>query len=217
MSTWNASNYRQRKSARLASVKAEWVTNPDTGEQFYLRDARSSMSSVLNGYMPSALTNTAVEAWKAIGVAGLEDVANGGDVAAFVKTLTPDQIDVANRSMARLSMIIQQACVIPLLSNEDPDKIEFNPEWIAAAKQGLAEKDPEFGAATFAPKDLVLDPRDFDDKDSAFLFKWASGLVGTVGVKGGGAMKRDDLTRFRKKPGRRARAGHAGKGVRQAS
>lgn len=217
MGNWNASNYRDRKSQRLATIKPEWVTNADTGETFYLRNSRALMSSVLAGYMPSGLTNAAVEAWQEKGVAGLDKIPGSEDVAAIVAKLTPKQIEDGNRNMERLSQIIQRSCVIPLLSNEQPETIVFDPEWQAAAIAGLTEQDKEFDAATFDPKSLVLDPRDLDDKDSTFLFKWASGLVGTVSMEGGGAMKRDDLARFRKKPGRRVRAGHVGKDVRQTA
>lgn len=217
MSNWNASNYRQRKSQRLVQVKPEWITNPDTGEQFYLRNSRALMSSVLAGYMPSALTEAAVEAWKEKGVAGLEGIGNSTDVASVVASLTPEQIEAGNRNMQRLSGIIQQCCVIPLLSNENPETMEFSPEWMAAAKQGLDEKDPEFDLATFNPKDLVLDPQELEDKDSSFLFRWASGLVGSVNTKGGGVMQVDDISRFRKKPGRKSRVSNDQPQVRETA
>jgi hypothetical protein len=217
MGNYSTSKYRERKAGRQADTKPEWVTNPETGEQFYLRNTRSTMSAVLAGYMPSGLTNAAVEAWKAKGVAGLETLPGSDDLAAIVATLTPEQIEAGNRNMQRLSRIIKDACLIPLLSNENPDTIEFSPVWLADVTKGLTERDPEFDPATFDPKELVLDPRDLDDKDTTFLFGFANGLVGTVKVKGGGTMNVTDIKSLAKRAGRRTRSSNPVPAVRQSA
>lgn len=211
MSNWNASNYRQRKAERLIKAEPRWATNPETGEKFYLRPVSAVMSSILAGHLPSSLTAMAVQKWKEQGVAGLEDP------MAIASQLTPEQIADGQREMKRLSEIIQSSCVIPYLSNEHPDKIDFSEEWKAQAVRGLTEVDPEFKLDAFDPKQLVLDPRDLDDKDAAWLFKWAAGIVSDVSLKGGGAMQMDDLSRFRKKLARGSRTKSAGKQVRAAS
>lgn len=212
MSEWNASNYRQRKAERLAQVKPEWIVNPETGEDFYLRRVGGLMSSVLAGYMPNGLTTTAVEAWKEKGVEGM-DTKQLADLAA---SLTPEQKAAGERETATISRIVQQMCVIPLLSNQIPEEVEFNDEWKAVAVKGLREKDPHFDVGKFDPKDLVFDPQELDEKDTVFLIKWAKGIAGGLSVKGGN-VNMEDVERFRKKPGRSPRTGNNSKNIRQAS
>lgn len=199
---WNASNYRERKAQRLAQVKPQWVVNPETGEEFYLRKVGSLMSSVLAGYMPSGLTKVAIEAWKEKGVEGL----GADNLTEFASKLTPEQIETGEREMVSLSRIVQQSCVIPFLSNLSPEEIEFTNEWRESAIAGLREKDPAFDVEKFDPKELVFPPGELEDKDTQFLIKWAQGIAGTVSLKGGKVMDMNDLERFRKKPGRRVRA-----------
>lgn len=199
MSYWNASNYVTKKAERLALVKPEWVPMP-TGEKFYLRRVGTMLSSVLAGHMPSALTKQAVEAWK--DVKDL-DLNNATQIA---ERMSPEELSAGAREAERLSRIVQQACVIPLLSNDNPEAIEFDENWKATAIEGLKEADPDFDVATFDPKTLVLDPRDLDEADAQFLlYQWATGLVGSFSLKGGGAVNVDDLARFRKKLNRGTR------------
>ena len=202
MSNWNASNYRQRKAARLLTVKPEWIVNPDTKEEFYLRKVGGLMSSVLAGYMPAGLTSAAVEAWKEKGVEGLEL----GNAAAFAATLTPEQREAAERETKTLSQIIQQMCVIPLLSNQLPEEVEFTEEWQAEAIKGLKEKDSHFDLEAFDPKELVFDPKELDDADTMFLFAWARGLTGSVQLKGGNVVSAGNFSATRKRLNRGSRA-----------
>lgn len=203
MPNWNASNYRDRKAKRLLETKPEWVTNPDTGEEFFLRKVGGLMSSVLAGYMPAGLTAVAVEAWKEKAVKGLDSA----DMQELAESMTPEQRESGERETRTLSQIIQQACVIPFLSNEPADKVEFPQEWYSVAVMGMKEKDPRFDAEKFDPKELVFDPRDLDDKDTMFLFKWARGLTVGVSVRGGNVISTDNFSALRKKPGRSSRAG----------
>lgn len=205
MSNWNASNYRQKKAAQLALVKPEWVTNPETGQTFYLRKVSSLMSSVLAGYMGHGLTQTAVEAWKEKGVDGLEDAA-----LSIAAGMSAEQRSEAVREQETTCRYVQQSCVIPLLSTLNPADIEFSDEWQADAIRGLTEEDADFDMSTFDPKTLVLHPMELAEKDANWLVKWAQGLVSAVAVKGGGAVRVSDLERFRKKAGRRKRTGTHG-------
>lgn len=211
MNNWNASNYRQRTAQRLASIAPHWETNPDTGEEFYLRKVGSLMSSVLAGYMPSGLTKVAVEAWKEKGVAGLENLSE------LTAGLTPEQLAQGEREIETTCRFVQQACVIPLLSTQSPDEVEFTDEWREAAIKGLTEKDPAFDVTQFDPKELVLHPRHLDPKDADWLIKWAQGIAGTVNVKGGGAMNVTDIKSLSKKPGRRIRNGNPQSAVRKSA
>jgi hypothetical protein len=215
MSNWNASNYLQRKAQRRALQRPEWFKNPDTGEEFYLRPVDSLMSSVLAGYMPGGLTKIAVEEWKKQGVEGMSDV--DGLASELAAKMDPEQIAEADREMATLSQIVQDSCVIPFLSRMKPEDVQFTDEWKADAVRGLKEKDPKFDEATFDPKQLVLHPKDLDGKDSAFLFKWAQGLVGHVPVKGGGTVNMKDVSRFRKPLARGSRAKPDGAQVRETA
>lgn len=214
MSTWNASNYRQRKAARLATVKPEWIINPDTGEEFYLRKVGGLMSSVLAGYMPSGLTAEAVEAWKEKGVEGLEDPNSISDMAA---KLSPEQREAGEQETRTLSQIVQQMCVIPFLSNQLASEVTFTDEWKSAAIAGMKEKDPNFDAEKFDFKELVFDPKELDDRDTVFLFKWARGLAGGVAMKGGNVVSAGNFSALRKKPGRSPRASAGKSEIRQAS
>jgi hypothetical protein len=204
MSDWNASNYRARKAQRLARTKPEWIINSDTGEQFYLRKVGGMMSTILAGSLPKSLTNVALEAWKEKGVVGMEKM---DDLDEIASRLTPDQVSEGQREMIELSRIVQQSCVIPFLSNEDPEKMKFSDEWKSVAIKGLKEKDPHFNEKKFDPKEYVLNPRELDDLDSTFLLRWAAGAAGTTNLRGGGVTNLSDVERFRKKPGRRIRAG----------
>lgn len=214
MTNWNASNYKQRKAERLALVKPEWIINPETQEQFYLRKVGGLMSSVLAGYMPAGLTSVAVEAWKEKGVEGL-DV---DSVASFAATLTPEQREAGERETAEVSRIVQRMCVIPLLSNQLPDKVVFDDEWKAQAIAGLKEKDPHFDVDNkFDPRDLVLNPKELDDKDTMFLFSWARGLGNGVAVKGGGSVTAGNFHPLSKKPARGSRTGASKSAILKAS
>lgn len=204
MSKYTASNYRQHKAERLAKIKPRWVTNTETGVEFYLRPVGSAMSIVLAGNMPSGLTTAAMEAWKKRGETGLEDV------ETIAASLTPEQVQDGMREQSRLSALIQEACVIPYLSNQSPSEIEFSDKWKADAIAGLTEKDAQFNAEKFDPKEYVLNPLELDGADSSFLFKWAQGLVGLTGLKGGGAASISSVSNFPKKLNRRARSGTHG-------
>jgi hypothetical protein len=209
---WSASNYEQRKAERLLKQEPRWVINPETGERFYLRPVSGMWSSVLAASMPSTLTQNAVEGWKESGTPGVDDALD------LVEKMTPEERENGVRETARLSAIIQNASVIPLFSNQPPDKIEFTEEWKAAAIKGLTELDPEFNAKQFDPKELVLNPQRLDDADANWLlFKYATGMATGIDLKGGGVIPMDDVSRFRKRlargPGTRANR----KAVRKAS
>lgn len=213
MGNWNASNYRQRKAERQSKVKPRWVTNPETGEKFYLRPVRAIMSSVLAGSLPSGLAEETLAAWKEQDVQGLEEPS----AQAAIAQLSPTQIQESARETQRLSIIIQEACVVPLISNEAPDAIVFSDEWQAQAFEGLKELDAEFTIEKFNPKSNVVNPRDLDENDTRWLFRWAAGLVLDVEMKGGETMPIGSVSRFPKKLNRRPRARADGKELRKAS
>jgi hypothetical protein len=204
MSKYTASNYRQHKAERLAKIKPRWVVNTETGVEFLLRPVGSAMSIVLAGNMPSGLTTAAMEAWKKRGETGLDDV------ESIAASLTPEQFQDGMREQSRLSTLIQEACVIPFLSNQSPSDIEFSDKWKADVIAGLTEKDKKFDPETFDPKEYVLNPLELDGADSAFLFKWAQGLIGLTGLKGGGVTDIRNVSNFPKKLNRRARSGTHG-------
>lgn len=201
---WNASNYRARKAKRLAETKPEWIINPDTQEQFYLRKVGGMMSTILAGHLPGSLTQVALQAWKEKGVEGTEETKDLEEIAG---RLTPQQVEEGQRELAQLSRIVQQSCVIPLLSNDDPEKMKFSDEWRASAIRGLKEKDPHFDEAKFDPKDYVLNPRELDDQDSTWLLRWAAGAAGNTRLRGGDTMQMSSVQNFPKRPGRRIRNG----------
>jgi len=103
MSHWNGPKYLQRKAARLLKVTPEWVTNPETGEEFYLRRV-GAMASMLAGYMPHELTNKAIAAWKEQGVE-----VPGSETPAVV---VPED---GQRQLELMAKVVAQACVIPKL------------------------------------------------------------------------------------------------------
>lgn len=211
MSHWNASNYQRRVVERIATVKPQWVTMP-SGEKFYLRKVAPMLSSALAGHMPNALTKKAVEAWKNEGVEGFDDL------AALTANLSTEELQAGARETARLSRIVQQACVIPFLSNDDPNTLEFTEEWKAQAIDGLKEQDKDFDPETFDPKLLVVDPHGLDEADAEFLlYRWATGLTGSFSLKGGGSVDSNDVLRFRKKLARGSRTRAAGKEQRKSA
>lgn len=183
---WSASNYREKITERRRSTKPRWVTLP-SGIQFYLRPVSAVMSSLLAGCLPSTLTEAAARAWKEEGVAGFDDVK-----AKLAREMTPEQVADSLRRTQKLSAIIQEASVIPLLANEI-STVQFTDEWKAEAVEGLKELDGEFDVNTFKPAELVLDPRDLANEDSEWLFQWAAGMVADVELKGGGAVTMANL------------------------
>lgn len=204
MSHWNASNYHKKVAERLALVKPQWVEMP-SGEKFYLRKVAPMLSSALAGHMPNALTKKAVDAWKKDGVEGFDDLAQ---IAA---TMSNEELQAGTRETARLSRIVQQSCVIPFLSNDDPNTIEFSDEWKEEAIEGLKALDKDFDPEMFDPRLLVVDPHGLDEADAEFLlYRWATGLVGGFKLKGGGSVDSNDVLRFRpKKLARGSRTGAA--------
>lgn len=54
-------------------------------------------------------------------------------------------------------------------------------------------------------KEDELDPAELDDKDLMFIFRYATGQIGEVKLKGGKVMDVTDLESFRKRPGVRQR------------
>jgi hypothetical protein len=193
-----ASSYKARKAKRLAGTKPEWIINPATGEEFYLRPVGGLMSNVLAGYMPGGLTQIALEAWKEQKVAGLEDAPTVEQIAA---KMTPEQIAEGDGEMAAVTEVVQQMCVIPFLSRLHPSQIQFSDEWKKDAIRGLKEKDPAFNSEQFDPTTIVLNPKELDDKDATFLIRWAQGLAGVTPVKGGNVIEMDSVERFREEPG----------------
>jgi hypothetical protein len=162
---WSASNYRANKAKRLSTQKAEWVTNPDTGEKFQLRKV-GTMAPMLAGFLPNALTTDAINAWKEKGV----------EVEDGPKTLTPEVIEEGQKDLKLMAKVIAEACVCPKI-------------------------------VAHATKDDEIEMSDLDDSDVLFIFRWASGQVGGIGV-GGQVMSVTNLKSLPKKPGRRIRAGN---------
>jgi hypothetical protein len=89
--------------------------------------------------------------------------------------------------------------------------------WQAQAFEGLKELDAEFTIDKFDPKSNVVNPRDLDENDTRWLFRWAAGLVLDVEMKGGETMPIGSVSRFPKKLNRRPRARADGKELRKAS
>lgn len=101
--------------------------------------------------------------------------------------LTDKQAKEAQRSLQFIARVVGQACVIPKLVN------------------GPTEVEDE------------LDVSELDDKDLMFIFRWATGQVGSVGLKAGESMNMEDLKSLSKKPGRRIRTGDNSQNLRAAS
>lgn len=64
-------------------------------------------------------------------------------------------------------------------------------------------------------QDDELDPAELDDRDVLFIFRFATGQVGSL--KGGGAADMADLKSLVKQPGRRARTRHVKPKLRDAT
>lgn len=177
---WSASSYLKRKQERRESIKPEWITNPETGSEFFLRRV-STMGEMLAGYMPHELTTKAIAAWKEKGVK-----TDPGSSSDQVTKASLETIEEGRRNLEHMARVVKEACVLPKLTPE--------------------------------PKsDDELDPADLDDADVLFIFRWASGQVGNVLLKGGEVMSEDNLESFHKKPGRRSRIGNGSAKLQPAS
>lgn len=113
---WSTSNYRHKRSQKLASKTPEWVTVP-SGVQFYLRKV-GMMAYALAGHMPRGLSADAVDAWKERGIdAGEEESVS----------VTPTQVEDGQRNVALMARILQEACVLPKLTNNPQNDDELDP------------------------------------------------------------------------------------------
>lgn len=117
---WNKAGYRQRKAARQDKIEPEWITNPETGESFFVRRV-SPMAYAIAGVMANDLVNDAVEAWKEQGVE-----ATGED-----KAKTQAEQEAANRAgqrnVALMARVLQDALVIPKLVVGGTGENELDP------------------------------------------------------------------------------------------
>lgn len=202
---WSTSNYRQRKAARLSERPAQWVTNPETQERFFIRPIGAA-ALALAGYLPSALKAEALEGWKQHGVE-----VEGGEETTGVSPQRSAEVDRSNRTSAKL---IYEACLIPTLVavGEDPDAVLER----ALKNCELAfANDEEWKAADEHEKlqrasDVVLPMEELEESDIKFILSQSYGYVGSVPMRGGQVTNVTDLKSLRKTPGRRARTGTGG-------
>lgn len=110
-----------------------------------------------------------------------------GKVEVGELTEQKQTVDQGQRDLQLIGRVVGQACVVPKLVNG-----------------ATGENENE------------LDPAELDDKDLMFIFRWATGQAG-VPMKGGEVMSRNDLSNFRKRPGRRIRTGDNSGEVRQSA
>lgn len=78
----------------------------------------------------------------------------------------------ADRNIGLMAKVINDACVIPKL-----------------VPGATGENDGE------------IDPADLDDEDILFIFRWATGRIGSVSLKGGEVIPVEDLQTFPEQPG----------------
>jgi hypothetical protein len=103
---WNSEEYRRRKAQRDKDRPAEWVTNPETGSEFYLRRV-GAVGYAISGSLPHNLTNEALTAWQA---QGLEVGAEG---TPKVPQIDPKKLQAAQRNLDMVAVVVRDACVIP--------------------------------------------------------------------------------------------------------
>jgi hypothetical protein len=103
---WSASNYRQRKATRQAKVEPQWVTNPDTGEEFLLRRI-GGMAYTIAGFMPRNMAADAVQSWAKEGV----------DVPPTSTDAMVQAVDVDDnrRTLEFMGRVVMEACIVPKL------------------------------------------------------------------------------------------------------
>lgn len=146
--TFNKEEYLRKKAEDDESRPAQWVTNPETGAEFYLRRV-GAVGYAISGALPHNLTNEAVTAWKAAGV----DV---GEAAAVVD---PAKLQAAQRNIDLIATVVHDASASPKIPEE-------------------------------------LSPLQMRDSDILFIFRWATGQLGSVPLKGGAEVKVEDLQTF---------------------
>lgn len=152
--------YRRRKAQRDQDRPTQWVTNPETSEEFCLRRV-GAVGYAVSGALPHNLTNEAVTAWKAAGVEVGEDVSTVVD---------PKKLQAAQRNVDLIATVVRDACVVPKIPDE-------------------------------------LDPLEMNDSDILFIFRWATGQLGSVPLKGGGEVAVEDLQNFPERSGEQPGAG----------
>lgn len=149
--------YRRRKAQRDQDRPTQWVTNPETGEEFCLRRV-GAVGYAISGALPHNLTNEAVTAWKAAGLAVGEEAA-----------VDPKKLAAAQRNVDLIAVLVRDACVVPKI-------------------------------VTGASADDEMDPLEMNDSDILFIFRWATGQIGSLPLKGGEEVKVADLQEFPELP-----------------
>lgn len=116
---WSREKYLQKRAEQREKQEPEWVTNPDTGNEFFLRRV-GAMAYAVAGAMPHNLTNKAFESWQEKGITPVE--------IALGKRIDPRDVEKANRDVALMAKVIGQACMIPKLvpgcTGENDDEID---------------------------------------------------------------------------------------------
>lgn len=200
---FNASNYRQRKAARVAVRPAQWYTNPKTEEKFFLRSA-GAMPYTTKGFTPSVLKKTALDGWAEKGVKV--------EVGETVVTVTPAMLEEQERQNNFFARVVYDAGVVPTFVAQGEDLNDVKERALLNCESAWAN-DAEWKTLTPEQKleraaDVILDLQDLDDDDATFIFQCATGQLDSNGVplKGGAVVNMADAKSLRKKPGRRSRA-----------
>jgi len=116
---WDKKKYLAKRAEQVEALKPEWITNPETGNTFFLKRV-GSMAYAIAGAMPHALTNEALKNWRAEGI--------GVDQEDAPKRLNAKLIEEGNRSVELIAKVVTRACVIPKLvpgyTGDDDDTID---------------------------------------------------------------------------------------------
>lgn len=206
MSNWTASNYRRNKAARQALRPAQWLTNPNTGEKFFIRPVNPA-AIALAGYLPGILKNTAVEAWKQHGI----EPERAGESDPIADRAAMEETERSNRMNAKL---VYEACLIPTLIAIGEDSESVKERALKNCALAFAD-DEEWKNFSDDEKlqraaEVVLPMEDLDESDAKFLLSNSYSYGVAVPMKGGQVMNITDLKSLRKKPGRRPRTGTGG-------
>jgi hypothetical protein len=208
MANWSTSNYRQKKAQRLAQLPPQWVTNPDTQQEFLIRRVGALAYSIA-GYAPNALKAEAVAAWKERGI-------EPGQSESQIQVADERLIEESKRNQRMIGRVVYEACVVPVLftDGEDPEDILNRAMAACETAWGDSEdwKSADGNARIERASEIILNLEELDQSDILFIFRVATSAADgdRVPLKGGQAMQVADLKSFRKKPGRRARTGTGG-------
>lgn len=117
---WDSSAYLKRKEKREAEIEPQWVTNPETGEKFCVRQFNSTPFYVASNVAADGLRNEILAAWLDAGIEIPTGENGDGDKGAA------SSVSEGKRDAILMGKTVMRACVIPKIVLSKPKAGEIH-------------------------------------------------------------------------------------------